>query len=131
MSCLVFQLKYFNPKSNDFPITFHQCLCYNFLSLSQNFIEVHLNHTLVDLFLHYGCHCRRQNIHQGFRRKPVLGSLFVISNIGHVSEDLIGDSENIVDDFAKICLEVCGGVVKQLCLDSFREISFPRPSRPT
>jgi len=87
-----------------------------FLNLSKNVIKIHCHFSSLYSVLNVFQFVSGQKRHQGFRGKSVLGSLLVISNICHVSVDLVASSENVVNDFAQIPIEVCGGHLLQFLL---------------
>ena len=48
---------------------------------------------------------------------PVLGSLLVISNVRHISVNLISCSENIVNYCAEVSIKICGCHLLQFVLE--------------
>merc|ERR1712003_317755 len=69
----------------------------------------------------------RQDSHQGLGGKPVLGSLLVVT-LGHVSKHGVGSLVDVVDDLAKVGLEVCGGEVLKVGQGSSGDVSLPLKS---
>merc|ERR1719411_2246035 len=66
----------------------------------------------------------RQDSHEGLGGEPVLGSLLVVS-LGHVGEHGVGGLVDVVDDLAKVGLEVGGGERLEVGEGSSWDISLP------
>ena len=76
-------------------------------ALTQDLIEVQSDLTLLNQTLHFLLVTLREDPHQGLGGKPVLGSLLVVT-LGHVIEHKMSCLVNVMNDLAKIALEVLG-----------------------
>merc|ERR1719483_530187 len=65
-----------------------------------------------------------QDPHQGLGSKPVLCPLLVIS-LGHVTKHEVSSLINVMDDLAKVALEVLGGKTLQVGKSCCRDVSLP------
>merc|ERR1719507_2367451 len=93
-------------------------------TLTQDVVEVQSDGLLVNEPLHLSFKISRQDSHQSLGGKPVLGSLHVVS-LGHVREHGVGGLVDVVDDLAKVGLEVSGGERLQVGESGSRDISLP------
>merc|ERR1712073_270280 len=66
----------------------------------------------------------RQDSHESLGGKPVLGSLLVVS-LGHVTEHGVGRLVDVVDDLAKVGLEISLGKVLKVCQGGSGDVSLP------
>jgi len=93
-------------------------------ALAQDVVQVQgdvtlLNQTLNLLLVGIG-----QDPHQGLGGEPVLGTLLVVT-LGHVGEHLVGGLVDVVDDLAKVGLEVSLGEILQVGESCRGNVPFP------
>merc|ERR1719500_771409 len=93
-------------------------------TLTQDVVEVQSDGLLVNEPLHLSFKISRQDSHESLGGKPVLGSLLVVS-LGHVREHGVGGLVDVVDDLAKVGLEVSGGERLQVGESGSWDISLP------
>ena len=74
-------------------------------ALAQDLVKVQGDGLLLDQALHLGLLGRGQDPHEGPRGEPVLGALLVVA-LGHVGEHGVGGLVDVMDDLAKVGLEV-------------------------
>jgi len=77
-------------------------------ALSQDLVEVEGHGLVGDQALDFGLEAGGEDSHEGLGGKSVLGALLVVS-LRKILEESVGGLVNVVDDLAKISLEVTGG----------------------
>ena len=89
-------------------------------ALSKDFVEVEGHGLAGDEALNFGLQGGGENSHQGLGGETVLGALLVVT-LGQVLEKAVSSLVDVVDDLAKVTLEVAGGqrlkVSQSLCGD--------------
>merc|ERR1712018_241730 len=93
-------------------------------ALTQDLIEVQGDLTLLNQTLHLLLVILRQDPHQGLGGKPVLGSLLVIT-LGHVIEHQVSSLVDVMDNLAKVALEVLGSQSLKIGERCWRDVSLP------
>merc|ERR1719336_2334554 len=77
-------------------------------AFSKNLVKVERDGLLLNQPFDLLLHGRRQDPHQGLGGEPVLGALLVVA-LGHVGEHGVSGLVDVVDDLAKVLLEVAVG----------------------
>ena len=80
---------------------------------TKNLIQIQCNFTLLNQTLNFFTKICWENPHQGLGSEPVLGPLLVVA-LGHVGEHEMSGLVDVVDDLAKVGLEVSLGEVLQV-----------------
>ena len=93
-------------------------------ALTKDVIKVKSDGLFLNKSLNLSLQISRQDSHEGLGGKPVLGSLLVVS-LGHVTEHGVGGLVDVVDDLAKIGLEVGLGEVLKVCQGGSGDVSLP------
>merc|ERR1719228_759568 len=93
-------------------------------ALAQNFIEVKSDGLLLNQALHLGLLLGRQNPHQSLGGKPVLGTLLMVA-LGHIGEHDVGGLVDVMDDLAKVALEVSRGKLLKVGQGGRRNVTLP------
>merc|ERR1719151_457870 len=96
-------------------------------ALTKDVVKVKSDALFVDQSFDLSLKISRQDSHQGLGGEPVLGSLLVVT-LGHVSEHGVGGLVDVVDDFAKVGLEVCGGEGLEVGQGGGGDVSLPLES---
>merc|ERR1712089_25671 len=92
-------------------------------ALTEDLVQIKGNSSLLDEYLHLSLESSRKDPHQSLGCKPILGPLLVIS-LGHVREHSVSSLIDIMDDLAKVGLEVCGCKRLQVGESCSRNISL-------
>jgi len=93
-------------------------------ALSQDLVQVQSHGLAGDESFDFGLEVGGQNSHQGLGGKTVLGTLLVVS-LGQILEQAVGSLVDVVDDFAKVALEVAGGKRLQVGKGLWGDVSLP------
>merc|ERR1711997_287975 len=93
-------------------------------ALTQDVVEVQGDGLFLNQSFDFSFKISRQDSHESLGGKPVLGSLLVVS-LGHVGEHGVGGLVDVVDDLAKVGLEVGGGERLEVGESSSWDISLP------
>merc|ERR1711990_589220 len=93
-------------------------------TLTQDVVEVQGDGLFLNQSFNFSFKISRQDSHESLGGKPVLGSLLVVS-LGHVGEHGVGGLVDVVDDLAKVGLEVGGGERLQVGEGGRWDISLP------
>ena len=106
---------------------FDKCLSLESLTpgaLTQDVVEVQGDGLFLNQSFDFSFKISRQDSHEGLGGEPVLGSLLVVS-LGHVGEHGVGGLVDVVDDLAKVGLEVGGGERLEVGESCGWDISLP------
>merc|ERR1719322_2065628 len=106
------------------------CLSFKSLSpsaLTKDVIKVKGDGLFFDKSLNFSFKISRQDPHECLGSKSVLGSLLVIS-LWHVTEHGVSSLVDVMDDFAKVGLEVSGGKILKVGQSCSWDISLPLQS---
>merc|ERR1711990_487631 len=93
-------------------------------TLTQDVVEVQGDGLFLNQSFNFSFKISRQDSHESLGGKPVLGSLLVVS-LGHVGEHGVGGLVDVVDDLAKVGLEVGGGERLEVGEGGRWDISLP------
>merc|ERR1719309_9129 len=93
-------------------------------ALSEDLVQVEGHGLVCDKSLHFGLESGGEDSHQGLGGEPVLGALLVVA-LGQVLEESVGGLVDVVDDLAKVALEVAGGQGLEVGQGLWGDVSLP------
>jgi len=93
-------------------------------TLTKDVVQVQGDGLFLNQGFNFSFKISRQDSHQGLGGKPVLGSLLVIT-LGHVIEHQVSGLVDVMDNLAKIALEVLGSQSLKIRERRRRDVSLP------
>merc|ERR1712106_1110173 len=93
-------------------------------AFTKNFIQVHGHRTGCNKSFNLSLLSWRQDPHESLGSKPVLCPLLMIS-LGHVAKHDVSSLVKVMDDLAKVTLEILGCKTLQVGESCWRNVSLP------